>query len=310
MIMHWQSKALIQKALGFVPFGDIIHYKLQRLIGGLRNPEKECIKKVDDWRIMLSHFQNEGIAVENASLVEIGSGWYPTFPVCLYLLGAETVFTFDLNRHMKVELTQICINVLGENLSVIQSFISNPDSVTKRYTLLSKRFAETGNIETATDGVIQYNAPADAAKTGLSDTTVDIVYSNSVLEHIPGSVIVDIMKEAWRILKPKGVMFHSVNCGDHYSYVDSSISQLNYLQYSDSEWGKWNNDFLYQNRMRHGEFVELAKKTGFNIMLNTAKATDIQLKLLAALPTIAEKFSSLEPEELCITSVDFLCNKL
>jgi len=307
--MQWRPKALMQKSLGFIPFGNIIHYKLQRCFGVLRTPEDECTKKISDWKIMLTHFKDNHIAIENASLVEIGSGWYPTFPICLYLLGAKTVYTYDLNRYMKIDLTQTCIEVLGENLSIIRNFSPDPHNVTRRYASLSELFSETKNIATATEGVIQYNAPANAANTGLPKDSIDIVYSNSVLEHIPRPVIVDIMKEAWRVVKPTGFMFHSVNCGDHYAYVDSSISQLNYLQYSDAEWKKWNNDFLYQNRMRCDEFIVLAKAVGFKIIINTAKATDIRLKQLAELPRIAKEFSGYKPEELCITSIDFLCNK-
>ena len=77
-----------------------------------------------------------------------------------------------------------------------------------------------------------------------------------------------------RILAPGGIMFHSVNCGDHYAYVDRSINELNYLRYSDPQWRLWDNAFLYQNRMRAHEFVERAEAAGFDIVLNTARATE------------------------------------
>src|SRR3546814_12756650 len=85
----------------------------------------------------------------------------------------------------------------------------------------------------ASGGVIDYHAPADAASTALGDGEVDVVFSNSVLEHVPEAAIDPMYREAMRILAPGGIMFHSVNCGDHYAYVDRSIHQLHYLKYSD-----------------------------------------------------------------------------
>ena len=77
------------------------------------------------------------------------------------------------------------------------------------------------------------DAPADASQTSLLADSVDVVFSNSVLEHVPRDMIERCFAEAHRILRPGGVMFHSVHCGDHYAHFDRSISPLHYLQFSD-----------------------------------------------------------------------------
>ena len=125
------------------------------------------------------------------------------------------------------------------------------------------------DLEAASDGVIHYRAPADATRSTLPDGDVDVVFSNSVLEHVPPDVIDAMYAESMRILSPRGVMFHSVNCGDHYAYVDRNVHQLNYLRYSDEEWQRWNNAFLYQNRLRAHWFVDGARRHGFDIDLDT-----------------------------------------
>ena len=102
-------------------------------------------------------------------------------------------------------------------------------------------------------------------------------------------------------------MFHSVNCGDHYAYVDRRVDQLNYLRYSDAQWQRWNN-VLYQNRLRAHVFVERAREAGFVIELDTAKASERRLRELAATPVHAQ-FAAIAPERLCITSVDFIARK-
>src|SRR5262245_5227142 len=99
--MHWRLKGVIQKALGHLPFGDRMHHALQTRAGGLRMFDSELLRKIDDWRLMAGHLASVGVPLVNTRFVEIGTGWYPTFPFCLYLGGAESVITIDLRRHLK-----------------------------------------------------------------------------------------------------------------------------------------------------------------------------------------------------------------
>ena len=46
--MDWRVKGAIQKALGYVPGGDRLHYMLQRYAGGMRDFGREYDIKVDD----------------------------------------------------------------------------------------------------------------------------------------------------------------------------------------------------------------------------------------------------------------------
>src|SRR5882672_3101259 len=103
--MNWRIKGGIQKLLGYVPGGDKIHYELQRRGGGLTDFARECDIKVDDWRLMMGHLRTAGARVEGGTLLEMGTGWYPTFPLCLYLAGASRVHTLDLNRIFKPKMT-------------------------------------------------------------------------------------------------------------------------------------------------------------------------------------------------------------
>jgi hypothetical protein len=126
---------------------------------------------------------------------------------------------------------------------------------------------------------------------------------------VPGEVIEGMFVEGRRVLTPAGIMFHSVNCGDHYAYVDKSITQLHYLRYSDSAWRLWQNEFLYQNRLRAHEFVDMSVRAGFAITMNTAHPTAKRLQELRAIPvhpTFSARFS---PEQLCITTIDFISRK-
>ena len=307
--MHWRAKAMVQKVLGHVPGGERAHYLLQRRFGGLRGFTREFDIKMDDWRLMVGHLRHAGLPVTGARLFEIGSGWYPTFPFACYLGGAKQVITVDLNRHIKPELVRDCADNLARHVGLIADACGVPeDEVSRRQQQLATRLRESVDVGAATDGVVVYDAPADASRTSLPAQQVDCVFSNSVLEHVLPDAVDGIYREAMRILAPGGVMFHSVNCGDHYAYVDRRINQLNYLQYSDREWRRWDNAFLYQNRMRAFEFVDRATALGFDIVLNTECAREKRLAELAQM-SVHPQFAHIPPERLCVTSIDFIGRK-
>ena len=117
--MNWRIKGVVQQVLGRVPGGERAHYVLQRKVGGLRNFARECDIKVDDFRIMIGHLQADGVDLGHARLLEIGTGWYPTFPFCLHLMGAPAVATFDLNRHLKPDLVVALAERLEQHLPLL-----------------------------------------------------------------------------------------------------------------------------------------------------------------------------------------------
>src|SRR6266478_1268357 len=115
--MDWRIKGAIQKVLGYVPGGERMHHVLQRRGGGLTDFGRECDIKVDDWRLMIGHLGAAKIPLAGASLLEMGTGWYPTFPFCLYLGGAARVYTVDLTRHIQHDLVAQLADRLAVHVS-------------------------------------------------------------------------------------------------------------------------------------------------------------------------------------------------
>jgi len=304
--MDWRLKGAIQKILGYVPAGDRIHYWLQRNGGGLTDFARECDVKMDDWRLMIGHLRTAGIPVAGTRFLEMGTGWYPTFPFALYLGGAASVETLDLNRHLKPDRVRALVARLAEHVPRIARETDRPeDDVAAARRALAAAIEQGASVEEATGGVVRYHAPADASATGLPDATIDVVFSNSVLEHVPAGVIAACFTEARRILRPGGIVFHSVNCGDHYAYADPRIHQLHYLQFSDRTWQRWNNHFLYQNRLRAVDFVRMAEDAGFTIEIDTSRPSPERLRQLDAL-TVDPSFARYTREELAVTSIDMV----
>ena len=307
-VMNWKLKGTVQAAVGRLPAGDTLHYWMQRSLGGLRNFEREAESKMFDLCLMVEHLASAGVTVAGARFIEIGTGWYPTFPFGLALLGAARVDTFDLNRYLKPELVRKFLRAApGHSGWLATATRTDIDELRARFERLRDRCTGPLDLAAWTDGVVNYQAPAGAATTGFPDGSVDVVCSNSVLEHVPEEGIIAMFREARRVLKPSGVMFHSVNCGDHFAYADRSISQLNYLRFSDQEWARWNNPFLYQNRLRAPDFTRMARDAGFAITLDISPAKPHRLAQLAAVD-VHPSFQRYPPEQLCATSIDFIAS--
>ena len=310
--MHWRLKGLAQKALGALPGGAAMHYQLQRRMGGLRDFRREFDSKVEDWSIMAQHLRDAGLPLAGARCFELGTGWYPTFPLACVLAGSARVDTFDLNPHLKADLVRDCVDGLGRHVDAIAAAAGvDRDAVAARHAALREalqRVPDARDLDALSGGVIRYHAPADATRTSLDDGSVDVAFSNSVLEHVPPEALAPLYREAMRVLRPGGLMFHSVNCGDHYAYVDKGVHQLNYLRYGDRAWSRWNNAFLYQNRLRVDAFLDAARDAGFAMVLDTSNTRPERLAQLQAMP-VHPRFADVPPERLCITTVDFIGRK-
>jgi hypothetical protein len=304
--VHWKIKGYTQKALSVVPFGKHINDALQRTVGGLRNFEHNVEFKVADWSYLADHMVELGISPSGLRYLEIGTGWFPTLPLCWSLAGASSVVTYDLTRHLNRKLTFRLLASLESRLPVIaRAGKRDLEAVKAHYDKLKGASSVRELLERAR---VEYRAPADATKSGLPDESVDVVFSNSVLEHVAREVILEMMKESRRVLKRGGLAVHSVNCGDHYAYFDKNITFINYLTFSERDWRFWNNKLLFQNRLRPSDFLKLAELAGLEIALAKFKPRQALLDALPRLK-IAPEFQNYPREQLCSTSIDFVARK-
>src|SRR5262245_58891379 len=117
--MHWRIKGLTQKMLGAIPGGVVINDMLQRTLGELSHFDTSLAGQIAGWTIIVSYLRNAGIALTNLELVEIGTGWFPTLPICFALAGAARCVSYDLNRHLSSRLTYRMLRGLREHLQTI-----------------------------------------------------------------------------------------------------------------------------------------------------------------------------------------------
>src|SRR4029077_3572224 len=226
---RWIAKALAQKSisrLGLLP----LYHRAQQIRGRLRGFHP-------DLRIEYAGKLAADIGLErllNATVVEIGTGWVPVVPIALNLLGARLVHSFDLTRHLLENLTLRTLGLFPECLAELARRSGAPcEELRNRLT----RIGMPHSFQRLCEAIgFVYHAPLDFTHSALAAESVDVVFSNLVLEHVTPAALVGILRESRRILRPGGVCWHNIDFTDHYAATLVGLSHTNFLRYSDWFW--------------------------------------------------------------------------
>jgi hypothetical protein len=236
----------------------------------------------------------------------------PLLPIAFWLCGAEKIITIDLNPYIRNELVidlSVFIKTEYEKIKNIFNGLLNTD----RFNLL---FDYCKNKKINKDDIfelcrIEYIAPGDASKVNLAKSSINYHVSHTVYEHIPLNVIKNILNEGNRIIADDGLFINSIDYGDHFSYMDKNISIINFLQYDDKTWGKYaDNRYMYMNRARHDEFIELFKMVGHDFLeIEPYKNKEAEKILRGGNFVLDGKFKNKSEEILSITGSMFITRK-
>ncbi|MBE2193976.1 MAG: class I SAM-dependent methyltransferase [Anaerolinea sp.] len=267
--MRWTTKAHIQRILSSTPGGKWLYYHVgQRIFGGLRNFQIE--EKLREGRTLLERLYTVGEHIQDRNTVEIGSGWVPVVPMFYWLHGQRSCITLDVSRLLKPALVLDAakqLSTLSPSLLALSN-TSNQTSLVEKQAELRSRIDNEQSVNTLLKYCqIDYRAPVNTSRTELPSESVEAVYSNTVLEHVPLPTLETLIAEMHRILRPGGITFHLINPADHFSYSDSSISTINFLRFSERDFAKYNSDFIFQNRLRPFQYRKLFEKQGFTVQL-------------------------------------------
>lgn len=303
--MNWKTKSRIQRAIAALPssVSYAAYYLLQRKFGDLKrfNPMKGLAVGVETWK----HIRSLGLDPSEKTFFEIGTGWVPIVPIAYWLMGAKHTFTIDLNPYLKDELIHETIMYIIENNNKIEELLFPHIDRSRLREIAKLRTGKTISSKSVLELChISYIAPGDAAKSDMEDESIDFHTSNAVFEHIPFDVLKGIIMEGNRITKRNGLFVHRIDYSDHYSHSDQGISTINFLHYSDSEWDRYaGNRFMYMNRLRHDDYVELFKSSGHLILIDQPRIDQCALNLLRSGEfRLSEKFRAKSNEALAVHS--------
>jgi hypothetical protein len=259
--------------LSRVPFGQTLRRIKRRQFGYAPDPAN-LLETLSQLTQIKQALQAHGRTFEGATVLEIGSGWFPTIPIMLALGGVERVLMSDLNRHMD-DVT------FAATLSFLRSVM--PEN------------ASLKAISRFSDLPIRYLAPFDVDD--IADGSLDVVVSRTVLEHIPPNDLSRLLKSLRPKIAARGLMVHLIDHSDHLEHTDKSISKINFLTWSRSKHALIN--FLMregENRLRHHEYQGLFEAAGFEVLSASAQIHPPTRELATILP-LAAPFAAFSPDQ-------------
>ena len=286
--MNWTTKARVQNLIAALPgpLADFCYYRMQRHVGGLRNPTP--VKQIDGGCQLAAAIQAQR-PLDCARVMEVGSGRSLAIPVLMWLLGAEQVLTVDLYRYLRPEVLRADLAYLRANQAwlsgQLEPLAGEAGPRSERLAGLLALDLEGPPARLLADVLqlcsIDYRAPADAAALKLADGSIDVHLSRHVLEHVPPDDLAAILREAARVLKPDGLCVHLIDLSDHFRYQDSSISWVNFLRFSEAEWERLaGNRFMFMNRLRASDYRSIFAAAGLDIIDLDSVVDDEALRLI------------------------------
>ena len=94
----------------------------------------------------------------------------------------------------------------------------------------------------------------------------DACISTVTLEHFSKSDLENAFRNLKKIIKKDGKISATIDYSDHYNHTDEKIGTLNFLQYDEKSWKKYNTPYLFQNRLRHNDFRDFFLKMNYEIL--------------------------------------------
>jgi hypothetical protein len=241
----WLLKAAVQGAISSLPGRGRLNYLLQRHVTGSVTLTAEMFER----KLAQSHRHLESYRAQRATVprhvLELGTGWYPIVPLGLIQAGVERVTTIDVQPLCDAERTRMALDRLDSGIPAGRS---------------------AGDAERLLGPLGIELLVRDARESGLPDGSVDLFISNNTLEHIPPETLREIVVEFRRLAAPGAVMDHFIDMSDHYAHFDRSITEFNYLRYSDLRWRLFNNRLQYQSRLRLPDYRRILEDGGFKVV--------------------------------------------
>jgi SAM-dependent methyltransferase len=279
IVIPWWGKIGAKLVLARLPLG----YAVWRRLGLFRHGEMDASEYA--MRVFDSHAERSGLTnrLREKTVLELGPGDSIATAIIAAAHGARAIVV-DAGRFVRADrapylelqraLTQR--GLLPPDLSGCRDIDEILDRCNARYLmkgLESLRLIETGSV--------------------------DLIFSQAVLEHVRRRDFIETMRECRRILRSDGICSHTVDLRDHLG------GALNNLRFGDSIWESefFARSGFYTNRISYTEMQRLFKQAGFEVDVGGVRRW-------AVLPTprsrLAREFRNVPEEELRVSEFDVL----
>lgn len=291
--MRWQFRCARNTLVAALPFQLQLRALKRRVMGKAHRIHEASVYAGGFDQIKL--LREAGLDLKGATVLELGTGWYPVIPLILRLAGAARIILTD-------EYSLLDRETLGAAVAFLNA---RQDDLAERLGI------EARDIERAL--TLPESAPLDDAlaalglsyhvPTGLDGLylQVDAVISHTVLEHIPPTVLEMIFRQSRSLLRPGGLISHGIDHSDHRQHQDPRLGRVDFLRYGKITWRLLClNPQDYTNRLRHSDYMKMIRDVGFKItversLIDRATLTRLDGQLLTS------HFQSYAPEDLATT---------
>ncbi len=146
---------------------------------------------------------------------------------------------------------------------------------------------------------IHYLTQGTASLAQIPDASIDFIWSQVVLEHVPKAEFAQMARELRRIMKPGGIGVHSIDFRDHLS------GGLNNLRFPSRIWESYyfHNSGFYTNRLRPREILEFFVQAGFKVeVINQTFWPNMPIVRDA----LAPEFQHLSDEDFMVAEIEII----
>jgi len=217
-------------------------------------------------------------------VLELGPGDSLSSAMIGHALGASACYLVDVGAFAQTDLKlyrDMAAFLQEQGLSPVRM-----DSISSLEELLSLCHAFY-----RTSGVLSLHA--------IPDQSIDLIWSQSTLEHIKRAEFLDIVRELRRVIRPDGVCSHQIDLKDHLG------GALNNLRFPTRLWESefMANSGFYTNRIRYTQMLTMFQQTGFDVEV-------VEVERWERLPTPREKlaaeFRNISTDELLVSGFDVI----
>ena len=241
--INWKIKAILYKILSVLKLEKTLFF-IQKKITKRAKIDINDIKYY--WKNHLKYLKSQ----KSINIIEFGAG--KSLEQNIYLN-----YEFDNN------LSQTVIDL--SSMLDIGLFNEANKQIAKVLNINKKPYVKNINdIKNLFN--IQYLAPCDIKEIENKKMVFDSCISSTTLEHLSLKQLSDTFLRLKKIIKKDGIISSLIDYSDHYSHTDRNIGALNFLKFDQNEWKKFNNVYLFQNRLRHQDYRNFFLKHNFEIL--------------------------------------------
>ena len=241
--INWKLKSLVYKFLEFFRLKKTLYFIQKKIT---KRSDINLNEIIFYWDFHLKYLTNNN----STKILEFGAG---KSLIQNIFLSYKTNLKFeqtliDISKMIDLDLFNRANEQVAKILKVERRpFVKNNNDIKKNFNIL-------------------YSAPTTLNEIEEKNLLFDACISSTVLEHFPKKDLEETFRILKKIIKKDGIISASIDYSDHYSHTDEKISKLNFLQFSNKIWGKYNNSFLYQNRLRHQDYKKIFINLDYEII--------------------------------------------